>query len=279
MKKKQLSMNQIHDFQLDIMDEIVRICKLLDLNYYLAFGTLIGCIRHNGFIPWDDDVDICMFREDYEKLILNFNSIANKRYRLIHYSNTKHYIWNFAKIIDTKTSLQEKGLNPKFPYGLYVDIFPIDGFPASNEAEAEEYHQHLIQYFRRFMIGNFRYSTFVWKIADLCNLFQYKGANRFHYLVADPGENCKEWNDYVVSFSRRGVTDSVVILDISPLGEIPVLRKEAFGAGESHRFEDRFYCIPSGFDEILRAYYGDYMKLPPKNKQVGSHYKYVYYLD
>lgn len=83
----------------------------------------------------------------------------------------------------------------------------------------------------------------------------------------------------MVSCSEGCNDDSLMILFVVPKKEPEILKKEMFSESIMHEFEDREYCIPSGFDEILRACYGDYMKLPPKNKQVGSHYKYVYYLD
>lgn len=113
---------------LDILMTIDKMCKERGLRYYLVDGSLIGAVREKGFIPWDDDMDICMPREDYEQLILHSREWLPKPYEFVCFENDPKYPLHFGKIQDASTTLIER---PHLYYlgGVYVDIFPIDGAP------------------------------------------------------------------------------------------------------------------------------------------------------
>ena len=124
MRGEQLSMTEIKEISIHILDVIDAFCKENGIKYVLAGGTLLGAIRHNGFIPWDDDIDITLPRADYERLIATFND-CNDDVRIVDYRNTQNYCWPFAKAISTSTTLIENGIK-KCPLGVYVDLFPLD---------------------------------------------------------------------------------------------------------------------------------------------------------
>lgn len=113
--------------QLEILLEFDRVCNEMRLNYSISSGTLLGAIRHKGFIPWDDDVDVVMLREDYEKFLEEGKRYLPKNYFIQTYENDKNYPHNFVKIVDISTTLREGYTsNIDMINGIFIDIFPID---------------------------------------------------------------------------------------------------------------------------------------------------------
>lgn len=118
-------MEELKSIQLGILKDVHDYCSSTNITYWLAYGTLLGAIRHNGYIPWDDDIDIAMPREHYEKFI---QSYKKKNTVVYSCSNNKKYILHFAKVYDTRTILKEYA-NMNIETGVYIDIFPIDNVP------------------------------------------------------------------------------------------------------------------------------------------------------
>lgn len=274
-ERKILSKQEVHDCLLGIMNEITRVAKILNIKFYLMYGTLIGAVRHKGFIPWDDDVDICMFRPDVEVFISEFNRLADSRYRLIHYSNTDQYFWTYPKVIDTHTSLNEKTLLPRFEYGLFVDVFPIDFVSFGSQSELDEYQIRLIQFNRQHMISAVRYAPWRWKIANIWNLIIYKGKKRFSYIFKNPSDIAASCDRYIVSCSTSDSDNVRIVSSVPPLKGIVLLKKEWFTSAVSVPFEGLEFFIPNGYDSILRAYYGDYMTPPDEGNRKGEHFENV----
>ncbi len=110
-----------------MLQEIDKICRHYHIRYYLAGGTLLGAVRHQGFIPWDDDIDIAMPREDYEQFIKIMSHKKHPIYKLLAIECTKGYPYTFAKVVDTRTRLVEEIGKDLHQMGVFIDIFPIDG--------------------------------------------------------------------------------------------------------------------------------------------------------
>lgn len=121
---KTLSLEEIRKSQIETMCILRDFCKKNNLRYYLTFGTLLGAVRHKGFIPWDDDVDIFMPRNDYDYLIKHFNDSNINNREVLAKEITPEHIYNFAKIVDRNTVLIEKGQTNKI--GVWIDIFPLE---------------------------------------------------------------------------------------------------------------------------------------------------------
>ena len=125
---ERLSVDDMKAIELDIMDEIDRVCAAHGVEYFLGYGTLLGAVRHGGFIPWDDDMDIVMMRDQYELLMDHFNEWrTSERFKLVSYRD-KSSIYQFAKIVDTTTIIYENFVGKKAATGVWVDIFPLDNF-------------------------------------------------------------------------------------------------------------------------------------------------------
>jgi len=129
---KKIEQNEFREIQMCILDEIQRICKENNLKYSLAYGTLLGAVRHKGYIPWDDDIDICLLREDYEKLIAvlkDKNAPGHKEWLTLVDDTCDGYFYPFAKAYDNRTAVKME--RHKGEMGIWVDIFPLDGLPKS----------------------------------------------------------------------------------------------------------------------------------------------------
>ena len=127
MEIKYLSMDEIKSVELEILKYIHNFCIENDIKYFLNYGTLIGAVRHKGFIPWDDDIDICMFRKDYEKFIDLFSK-DDGIYKILSLETDDKYYNNFMKVINSKTKIEDERNYKTYDLGIFVDIFPIDSF-------------------------------------------------------------------------------------------------------------------------------------------------------
>lgn len=276
--KKKLTKSEIRTTLLNIITEIDRVSKILNVNYFLTYGTLLGAIRHKGFIPWDDDVDLGLMRNDYEILIKNFNHYADSRYKLIHYSNTPNYIWPFAKIIDTHTTLKEYTVSPKCEYGLYVDLFVFDYVNFEAESEKKKYIENIIKFNRIMMITDFQFAPHFRKFYNLWILLHSKYKKKYKYLFANPINNLREWDNYLKNYTNGTPTDTVLPVFASyPSARIinNMFKTNWLITLIKTEFEGIMLPIPKNYHEILTIMYGDYMQLPPENKQKGEHYKSV----
>jgi len=128
MKEKRIGNDEMKAIELDIMRELYRVCHEEGLKCIMAYGTLLGAIRHHGFIPWDDDIDLIMPREDYERLPEAFAKLSSKPYYKIIWYRDRSSIYPFIKVVDTRTEVIEHYVDERWcRTGVWVDVFPADG--------------------------------------------------------------------------------------------------------------------------------------------------------
>jgi len=123
-----MSKEEIKEHQLEILDFIDDICKKNNIPYFLSYGSMLGAVRHKGMIPWDDDIDISLYREDYNKLIDSINKSNHPKYKVLDYNNSDWYFHNFAAIIDNSTIIKDTVKYKPHDTSIFVDVFPIDTF-------------------------------------------------------------------------------------------------------------------------------------------------------
>ena len=268
-KMTAISLDEAKKIELDILLYFADFCEKHNLRYFLAYGTLIGAVRHKGFIPWDDDIDVNMPRTDYNKLLQIFNAEKdNETYYLVNpqESMARH---TMAKIIDTRTVKIETGIKYSKPIGIDIDIFPLDGIP-ENESVYEKWYRKLTRVYRHYWYKCLKWTKGSWKINVRVLAFKpfaiskknaLKKAMKLHDLY--PYEGSK----YV------GAIESSVN------GKGNRCRKECFDDFIIFEFEKYKFKCPVGYHEVLTNIYGDYMKLPPVEKQVTHHKNNVFWRE
>jgi lipopolysaccharide cholinephosphotransferase len=250
----------------DILMEVDRICKKNNIKYTLAYGTLLGAIRHKGFIPWDDDIDIGMLREDYDKFLKLYHN-KKSRYQLYASELNKDYYYQSGKVYDTKTILYEPD-ETGVKLSVYVDVFVYDNAPDDDKLVKKMYD-------KRDLYNKLRLAQLYPDMYDKTSL--KKKIMRFFlnvYLKFLP-------KNY---YTKKGVkltkkyanTETKRIGNFTSAARIKV-DKKAFSSFTDVTFEKKKYPAPIGYKEYLQAFYGDYTKDPPKEKQVSHHKFKAYY--
>ena len=245
---------EIQSIMLDILKFIDGICKDNNLTYYLYAGTLLGAIRHKGFIPWDDDLDICMPRSDYNKLIKIMKKSDNEKYSLKCIENSKkEYNYCFGKMIDNNTVVKEIGKFQGEELGVWVDIFPLDGV-GNDLKKAKCIIKKSRKYVRQILlleVGR--------KINNKGKLLYVIGRRRLNRIL----KHKLKKNDF---YDSKYVAD-VMTLDFDEL----IFEEGIFQGDRTCLFEDIEASVPANSETLLKTMYGDYMKLPPEEERVSSH--------
>ena len=248
MKDKNLE--KIKVIQLEIMDYIDKICKKYDIKYCIFWGSLLGAIRHKGFIPWDDDIDIAMLPDDYKKFMEVMENENSDKYYLQNIYNTKYYIFPFSKVRKYHTTrIDEESNYLPFKKGINIDVFPLFKYPTSK--------------FKQFL---FKYRLQVINVLLTRDYKQEKSK--------------KKYINVFLHLVPRSLTNKVLIRKMNKLlnyngefNEYRVTYKKGFDKNcfdvITVPFEDRKYTAPAGYDKILTELYGDYMTPPPKKDRHG----------
>lgn len=263
MKSHYIQDKELKSIQVDILRDVDDFCKRNDLRYSLAFGTLLGAIRHQGYIPWDDDIDIMMPRKDYEVFIKKYSS---DRFNVICHDNCREYQIPFAKVHDPSTVIEELS-DMKVTFGVYIDVFPIDNYP-SDEAELKRFlnKKSILNIIHGIKTTALRKGRKWYKNVALAIC---KFALSFYdtSLITCRIEHLSQR----YAFAETGFSGVLSPTDNRPKWR---LKSELFNEYITVRFEGIEVSAIKAYDAYLTATYGDYMKLPPKEQQI-SHHKYV----
>jgi lipopolysaccharide cholinephosphotransferase len=258
-----LMLNKLHNLQVQILDEIVRICDSNNMDYFLIGGTLLGAIRHKGFIPWDDDLDIAMPRKSYDKFISLCNSEMNNKYILDLFENNSGYWLPFIKIRKKNTVCEEKttSVNKYKHKGVWVDIFPLDNVKHS-KSTMQSLQAKLVKYIMHFIgIKQGYFTTTSVKQSVMFNIFRLISIDRAFKIQH---KIMTLWNDQETRyFVNLGSQYNYVKQTIPKDKYYPPVKVE---------FEGKLYNAPNDWDYILTRIYGDYMQLPPVEKRTSGHH-------
>lgn len=269
-----LTQKESREIQMSMLKEIDSFCRTNGITYYLAFGTLLGAVRHQGFIPWDDDIDIMMPRKDYERFEQAFSSVKN--YRFLTKNNTENFPYPFGKVIDTRTVKKEPLRTRYQVIGLDIDVFPIDNYPNESE-EAKRWCQKisstqktLYKTFVPYSKGRTIFRTIVKNtITAFFHLIDDLGICSVKRLVSKIDAVSQQYNSLETKYCGIAV--------ISTYGERKRNRKEIYASSVDVPFEGSLFSAPIGYDEYLTDTYGDYMQLPPIEKRKTHHLNMVYW--
>lgn len=262
--KKTLSLQEIQKIELSILIEFDKFCKENNLQYFLCGGTLLGAVRHNGFIPWDDDIDVCMPRQDYEKF---FTLTAFKPIRKNLITSTYKKCLNcisypFIKLIDVNTVLVEKGKTQKGRSGVFIDILPIDGTP-DTIGKQKAFYKKATQLRKKIVFVN---TIITRSNSKSIATFVYKKLKQFFQLLFIK-KLCKELDCYSkqIDFEKA---ENVGIVLWGLYNESEVIPKSQMTTTTA-QFEGFLFNSFEYQKSYLKNLYGDYMKLPPENKRIS----------
>ena len=264
---KEMSLQDIQHVCLDILKDVHQFCVNNHINYTLCGGTLLGAIRHNGYIPWDDDIDIAMSRPDYDKFIKSYQSGNGYQLFSQEKNGCKGVKIAFARVCDMKRTYVDTNFIPwnDIDTGVWIDIFPLDG-AVKDRTEVERKTRQIFRiwrmciYFRKGLGDYSKKMYFKTKVKTLLlNLFYFghvvNAMTRFHI------KQCRIW-DYSKCTHFTSFT--------YPQHRIKEYLPQSMLASYSlHVFEDSYFYVMDQYDAWLKALFGDYMKLPPVEERHG----------
>ena len=255
------NIDELHRVDLEIVKEVVRICDKHNLTYYIIGGTLLGAIRHKGFIPWDDDVDLSMPRSDYERFLTIAEMELKANLKLVNYKTDPSYQYYITRICDVNTKVIEKRIgNDKKYTNASIDIFPIDGTPNNKFLRKIYYfrvmlHRALMSLCYKDSIDRERKRS---KIENII-LFIMEKIHIEKFISPN-----KEKNKIDKLLKRQKVEESNYIGTIMGAYRTrEIVPKIFFGNGAYYEFEGIMLRGPEMFSEYLTHMYGNYMELPP----------------
>ena len=232
-----------------------------NIRYYAAYGTLLGAVRHQGLIPWDDDIDLMVPRADYERLLTMQEEFNGTDYTVISAEKNPGYYCPFAKIVNTKTYIREFRAH-KYPLGVFIDIFPMDFYHESEE-EVMMKKQVFAKAFLKYHIS---LKTLVFN-----NLKDFVKSLWFQLAYRPRREKFyREWLRVRDELKNADETGEICgVLTLCPTA--PPFRTKWFENPVELPFENMKIRVPGDCDACLKMLYGDYMQLPPEEKRTAAH--------
>lgn len=260
---KEMTLDESKRIQIEMLRELDAFCRSHDIKYSVAYGTLIGAVRHKGFIPWDDDIDVTMVRSEFEKFLKVWKS---EKYELLVPMRKKRWEF-FARIVDPNTYVKFNKF-PESPFGVWLTIFPVDSRP-DDESEWLEQKKKIDHYATLA-----RFKCTVLTTDKLRNFFK-----RISHVLAAPlslEKINKNVMQYATQYEDKHTNKKIVWVNYNTYEQYPA---SLFDDYVDLQFEDITVRAMAGYDTYLRTAYGDYMQLPPIEQQQPSHDYTAYYIN
>ena len=251
------TLDKLHKVELEILDEFIRICDKHNLEYYLIGGTCLGAVRHKGFIPWDDDIDVGMMRKDYDLFIKYAQEDLKDEYTLDCFEVNKDCYLPFAKIKKNNTIFKEQiSAHLKNHKGIFVDIFPID-----NASKQDSLFQKVQAIIARNITETMKYKL------KMLKLNKTRHPLLSGVLSIFPRQTLMKMQDKITRLNKNHNSEYVVIITGAYGYRKETNKRTLFTPPKKVTFEGRKYNTVADTDTYLSKIYGDYMKLPPKEKR------------
>ena len=250
-------LEKLKSVELRIFIAFIEVCCKLNLKYYILGGTLLGAVRHGGFIPWDDDIDVGMPRADYDLFLSEGQALLPREYFIQHADNEAGYRHNFAKVRDSNTTFIEASMKDHpIHHGVYIDVFPLDYYPDGKLGRL------------RVDQGNRILEAKIWR---------RRNPSPWKRLIL----SCIPMTDRCAVRKRERLFRSAkcgkMIANYNGAwGKKEIVPADWYGEGCTLRFEGLAVSAPAQYDKWLTQVYGDYMQLPPVEKRITHDFKAYY---
>lgn len=259
-------LKKLQDLELEMMLKIDEICKKNNLTYYLMGGTLIGAVRHQGFIPWDDDIDIGMPRPDYERFMKIAKKELGNEFGILTPYDTEGYQFTFSRVINKKMKILYKNNMKLKKWNIWIDIFPLDSMPKNKILFT--FRKYLLLY-RRCMVMLSAFEDVVSlekrKRPFYGNIMIWVGKN-FH--LSSILDTKKQIMKFEKSIKRYPFEKGPYMVNVMGRYKFKtVFLREVYGSPFYLSFEGHMLRVPEQYDYFLRRLYGDYMQLPSDNQK------------
>ena len=272
-------MNPLQEKQFEMLKVFIGICEKHNLQYFLVGGSTLGAVRHKGFIPWDDDIDVGMVRDEYDKFIkIAPKELEGTEFFLQTWRSDPHFTYPFAKIRNNKTTYVEDFFaNHQINHGVWIDILPIDGLTDKNipkekcKPRLRRYIFHIYMAYLPALLRKFHKRTFFKDLffGFVGLLFYPLNIAHFHQRRLD-----KMAHEYPLDKATLAGNHLYYFT-----GRVEGLPPKIYLETTDAEFEGIKVKIQKDYDTYLKCLYGDYMKLPPENQREGHHYNTGFSLD
>lgn len=261
---RRLSEEEIKEVEIGVMDYIHNLCQKENINYSLAYGTLLGAVRHKGYIPWDDDVDISLKRDEYDKLYQAVLRDNDPIYKVASWENDARYPYPFYRVYDARTVYENNYIENDIDLGICVDVFPFDYYADVNKEMVKLDTYRRLSVYTLYGIHS--------KNAGLKNIIRYLLVLVFRLT------RVKTWNKKMNLLSMQANDSDSIDYLMENKRTSTKFEKTLLDKVMDSPFEDRTYKIPEASHQILSAIYGDdFMEIPPIEKRV-KHDDFVAYI-
>ena len=266
MDKKELTLEKLKQVELDLLKKFRDVCQTNGFNYSLMGGTLLGAVRHGGFIPWDDDIDVIMPRPDYERFV-EYCKTHETSFNLMSTETNDGYAYLFGKVMDPNTELYENvGNRNNVNMGVYIDIFIYDGMGNTLQEAKKNFRKSSFQ--RELLVAyNWkkfsRSKTKAWYYEPIrLAMFLLSRIASHKRIIKSVQKKYKDFDFYSCEYVGNLCSDK---------RERSIIKRAEIDTYTTLTFEGEEFSVFSGYKTYLTNMFGDYMKLPPENKRITHH--------
>lgn len=253
--------NRIKEIEIEIFKSFISVCEHLNLTYYILDGTLLGAVRHKGFIPWDDDIDVGMPREDYEVFLKEGQALLPEEYFIQTFDSDPEYLANYAKIRNSNTTFVETSVkNRKINHGVFIDVFPLDYCPEEAKKQVCERKKRMLATLR---ISDEFYSQN--KKKSLKSIV----VTLLAYIIYPTAKQALKARDRMYKITKQS---SLIASYGGAWGEKEIVPAQWYAEGCDLEFEGIAVKGPKEYDKWLTQVYGDYMTPPPVEERISHHH-------
>lgn len=273
----QEELKKIQSIELECLNSIVGICKKIGVEYFLIGGSVLGAVRHGGYIPWDDDIDIGMTRDNYRKFLKEAPTLLPAKYHLQTPYNDKKCPYFYTKVrVDGTVFMEYCNRHVNMHHGVYIDIFPFDNVPDEETLNKQQFNkvQSLLRKFTLRQIPDVSEAP-----TTFCAYAIFFIRRCVHYIAqcVYPYQTLTKKLEEEITKYNHTETKAMACLNF-PTRKTEYIKKSDLYPLKLHKFEDLEFFIPNNDQIYLSTHYGDYMQQPPENKRFG-HKPYLVNLD